>query len=38
MNDHASHTERKKLTEHLEWPSYDERFKIPFTVDWTRLA
>jgi DNA polymerase I len=35
---HAVHTEKKKIAEHLEWPTYDKRFKIPFPVDWTRLA
>jgi len=35
---HAIHTEKKKLTEHLEWASRDSRFKIDFPVEWTRLA
>lgn len=35
---HAVHTEKKKITEHLEWASRDERFKIPFPVEWSRLA
>lgn len=34
----AIHTEKAKLTHHLEWPSRDPRFKIDFPVEWTRLA
>lgn len=35
---YAVHSEIKKLTEHLEWPSRDKRFVIDFPVEWSRLA
>lgn len=34
----AVHTEQAKITEHLEWASRDPRFKIPFPIEWSRLA
>jgi DNA polymerase-1 len=36
--EYAIHTEQAKITKHLEWASYDSRFKIKFPVDWQRLA
>lgn len=36
--EYAVHTELAKLKYHLEWPSRDERFKIPFPIEAKRLA
>lgn len=36
--EYAIHTEKAKLTYLMEWPSRDSRFKIPFTIDWSRIA
>ena len=30
--------EQKRIAYEMEWPSRDERFKIPFPVEWKRLA
>lgn len=36
--EYATHTELKKIAEHLEWPSRDPRFKIDFPVEVKRLV